>query len=84
MVGSLEETGILHLLIREPDARAKLVQDVMGDPPQVVEPSVPIEKLSAYLENPPGAVLVATKKKGVYQIITKSDLISALSRRGSG
>lgn len=83
VVGSLEETGILRLLIREPDARARLVQDVMGDPLPVVEPSLPVEKVSAHLEKPPGAVLIATDEKGVYRIITKSDMIRVLSQRNS-
>jgi cystathionine beta-synthase len=83
IVGSLEEIGILHLLIGDPDARGRLVQDVMGPPPPVVDGAVPVQELSAYLEKPPGAVLVAGGEPGSYQIITKTDLIAALAHRNA-
>ena len=82
VVGSLEEAGILHLLVEEPDSRTRLVQDVMGDPLPVVESSLPAHELSVHLEHPPGAVLVSSEDgPGSYRIITKTDLITALARQ---
>ncbi len=84
VLGSLEETGVLHRLIEEPDARGRLVQDVMGPPPAIVEPSAPVEQLAPLLERPPGAVLVRVQAPGgraPYRILTKSDLLAALVAR---
>jgi cystathionine beta-synthase len=80
VLGCLEEAGILHLLVDEPEARSRLVQDVMGPPPKVVESSLSANELSAHLEQPPGAVLIAADAPGSYRIITKTDLIAALAR----
>jgi len=80
VVGSLEEVGILHLLVAQPEARSRLVQDVMGAPPPIVDSSLPAHELSARLEQPPGAVLVTADRPGSYRIITKTDLIAALAR----
>jgi cystathionine beta-synthase len=82
VVGSLEEAGILRLLVSEPDSRTRLVQDVMGAPLTVVEAALPAHELSVHLERPPGAVLVsASDLPGAYRIITKTDLITALARQ---
>jgi cystathionine beta-synthase len=80
VVGSLEEVGILHLLVSQPESRSRLVQDVMGAPPPIIESSLPARELSARLEQPPGAVLIPADRPGTYRIITKTDLITALAR----
>ena len=77
MVGSLVEQGILTRLIREPDARARLVRDVMGDPLPVVESSTPVRDLAAHLQSQCTAVLVRAKD-GELSILTRTDLISTL------
>jgi cystathionine beta-synthase len=81
VVGSLEEAGILHLLIEQPDSRERLVGEVMGGPPKVVDPDTPIEELYSQLEQPPGVVLIATGEGDRYQVVTKADLITALAHR---
>ncbi|HET6566959.1 MAG TPA: pyridoxal-phosphate dependent enzyme [Rhodothermales bacterium] len=81
VVGSLTETGILNRLIQKPDAREEQVRDAMGNPFPIVPRSLHLEHLSAYLEEGTGAVLVEDQP-GAYEIITKSDLISALANTG--
>ena len=84
VVGSLTESVILNRLIENPDARSEKVQAVMGDPFPIVPRSLHLEHLSAYLEQGAGAVLVEPEDGKTYQIITKSDLISALASSGPG
>ena len=87
VIGSLTETLILNRLIEEPGARTEPVRDIMSEPFPIVSPSLDLDHLSVYLEQGAGAVLVEPGTEGGYQIITKSDLISALAgagRNGTG
>ncbi|MEZ4700324.1 MAG: cystathionine beta-synthase [Rhodothermales bacterium] len=81
VVGSLTEKGILKRLIEAPAARNERVREAMSDPFPIVPSSLHLEHLSAYLEEDMGAVLVE-RADGTYDIITKSDLISALANTG--
>ena len=78
-VGSLTEKQILNLLIEDPEAGERQVQEVMGSPLPVVAAHVSVEELSAYLDQQPCAVLVHAPGADHYDIITRSDLISALA-----
>lgn len=79
VVGSLTESSILNLLIEQPTARDMQVRDVMSAPLPVIPRSLHIDQLSDYLEQDFGAVLVHTGTgDDAYEILTKSDLISAL------
>ncbi|HEX7069548.1 MAG TPA: pyridoxal-phosphate dependent enzyme [Rhodothermales bacterium] len=82
IVGSLTETVILNRLIEQPNAREAPVRDVMDKPFPVVPRSLHLDHLSAYLEEGPGAVLVEAEDSTGFDIITKSDLISALAYEG--
>ena len=84
VVGSVTETGILNRLIEEPDARSQPVRTVMGEPLPVVPASLQLDHLTEYLEGGAGAVLVdhGTAQSHDYSVVTKSDLISALSALG--
>ncbi len=84
LVGSLTESVILNRLIENPESRDEMVRDVMGKPFPIVPRSLHLEHLSAYLEQGSGAVLVEPGDGQNYQIITKSDLISALAISGLG
>jgi cystathionine beta-synthase len=84
VVGSLTESVILNHLIESPESRERLVREVMGEPFPIVPRSLHLEHLSAYLEQGAGAVLVEPEDGRTYQIITKSDLISALALSGLG
>ncbi len=82
VVGSLTEKRILGLLIEEPDARDRAVCEVMGDPLPILPMHTTLEELSAHLDAQTGAVLVHAADGDHYDIITRSDLISALAESG--
>lgn len=82
VVGSLTETRILNRMIERPEARNEKVIEMMGEPFPVVPSSLHIEHLSGYLDQATGAVLVHREDDNMYEIITKSDLISALASLG--
>ena len=82
VVGSLTESRILALLIENPEARGQQVREMMGEPFPIVPDTLHIEHLSAYLEEASGAVLVHRREQNTYEVITKSDLISALASMG--
>ena len=78
-VGSLTEKRVLNLLIEDPEAGEREVQEVMGSPLPVVSAHASLEDLSAHLDAQPCAVLVHAPGADHYDIITRSDLISALA-----
>jgi cystathionine beta-synthase len=82
VVGSLNEKRILNLLIEEPEARDRAVREVMGDPLPVLSAHATLEELSTHLDAQTGAVLVRASDDDHYDIITRSDLISALAEAG--
>ncbi len=78
-VGSLTEKRILGLLIEDTAAGDREVREVMGEPLPVVAANATLEELSAHLDTQPGAVLAHVPGADHYDIITRSDLISALA-----
>ena len=82
VVGSLTEKRILNLLIEEPEARDRAVREVMGKPLPILPTHTTLEELSAHLDAQTGAVLVHAPDDDHYDIITRSDLISALAEAG--
>ncbi len=90
VVGSLTETGVLNRLISQPGARDEPVRESMGEPFPVVPRTLHLSLLSTYLEEGVGAVLVEPDGGGgasdvpesAFEVITKSDLITALARTG--
>jgi cystathionine beta-synthase len=81
MVGSLSESFVLSLLLQSPEAKARLVTDVMGDPFPVVDASAAIGELASLLKSDCGAVLVRDAADGTLQVLTQTDLIGALTAR---
>lgn len=77
VVGSLIEQNILRFLMGDPDARARLVGDLMGPPFPVVEAASPVHAFANELSGDQPAVLVRGED-GALAILTRSDLISAL------
>ncbi len=77
VVGSLVEQGVLSRLLREPDARARLVRDVMDEPFPIVQASSPVRELAAHLQGHCTAVLVR-HEDGALSILTRADLIRTL------
>ena len=82
VVGSVTETRILNRLIEDPETGKDPVQSIRGTPFPAVPVSLHLEHLSAYLEQDAGAVLVDHGPEDGYSVLTKSDLISALSALG--
>ena len=84
VVGSLNERGVLNRLIEAPDARDEAVREVMGAPLPIVEAGVHLDDLTATLDGEAGAVLVRADGDDptAFDILTRSDLISALARAG--
>lgn len=80
VVGSLTEKRILNLLLEQPEARDRAVREVMGPALPVLAANVSIEELSAHLDAQTGAVLV--RGADGLDILTRSDLISALAEAG--
>lgn len=82
-VGSLNERDLMTRLLTDPHARERRVEEVMGDPFPIVPDSLPLDKLSALLQNAPGAVLVANgATPRAYQVVTRSDVLYALAHDG--
>ncbi len=81
MVGSLSESVVLSLLLASPEAKSRLVTDVMGEPFPVVESSAPIGELATLLKGGCGAVMVRNDADGGLQVLTQTDLIGALTER---
>ncbi len=77
VVGGLIEQNILRFLMGDPDARGRLVRDLMGPPFPVVEATSPVHAFANELRGEQPAVLVRGED-GALGILTRSDLISAL------
>jgi len=77
VVGSLIEQHILQSLIGDPDARARLVGDLMGEPFPVVDESTALQEFAARLGGDSPAVLVR-RPDGELSILTRSDLIGTV------
>ena len=77
VVGSLIEQNILRFLMGDPDARGRLVRDLMGPPFPVVDASSPVQTFANELRGERPALLVRGED-GTLAILTRSDLISAL------
>lgn len=77
VVGSLIEQNILRFLMGDPDARGRLVRDLMGPPFPMVDASSPVQAIANELRGEQPAVLVR-REDGTFAILTRSDLISAL------
>ncbi len=78
MVGSVTEDDILGLMIRGREIRKMIVREVMGAPLPVVTPQARIESIMHLVTPEKPAVLVQTGK-GAYDIITKFDILNAVS-----
>lgn len=77
-VGSISESLVLNLLITDPSVKNKTVSSVMGDPFPIVTTDVQLDTISKMITKQVPAVLVHLNN-GEYQILTKSDLINAIS-----
>ena len=79
VVGSLNESRILDILVSDAGARRKPVVEYMEKPFPVVSEDASLTELAQRMHREISAVLV--KQPGGYDIITKSDLIFFLTRK---
>src|SRR5262252_732987 len=82
VVGSISEARILDILVTNAAARAKPVVEYMEKPLPVVSDDASLTEVAQRMHREFSAVLV--KEKGGFDIITKSDLIFFLTRKGGG
>jgi len=79
IVGALSETDVLTCLLANPmENSEEVVGNIMTDPFPTVEESLPIKKLNRYINKKSSAV-IARDKAGVNHILTKYDIIQAMS-----
>lgn len=77
-VGSINEGLVLAQLMSDPAAKNKPVSSIMSEPFPEVTSEVRLDQISKMLNKHTQAVLVKLNT-GNYQILTKSDLINAIS-----
>lgn len=77
-VGSIDESTLFSLLIDSPELRDASISSVMNAPFPVVKENTTLEEVSRLINKETHAVLVE-KNDGKYNIVTKFDIISALS-----
>lgn len=78
IVGSLSDSRILSKLIEDPEFRNESVGSIMEKPFPVISSDLKVDQVSKLFDKNTSAVIV-TKNDGLLDIITKSDLIQALS-----
>jgi cystathionine beta-synthase len=84
ILGSLTETKVLSMLLKDPTLREHNVMEFIGKPFPVVDEKMSVENLYRLLDSETSAVIVrsangASAKSGSFSIITKSDLILAIT-----
>jgi cystathionine beta-synthase len=78
IVGSVNDSTILNLLIEEPASREKAVREVMGKPFRFVGLDNTVDSLSSLIDRENRALLVRDELNQVH-IITQHDLLMALT-----
>lgn len=79
LTGSVTQVGLFKRMIDNSDVKDFTVADVMEAPIPVVDQSMALDRLSNYINKENGAVL-AQDESGQYHILTKYDIINALSK----
>ncbi|MCS7081844.1 MAG: cystathionine beta-synthase [Bacteroidota bacterium] len=79
LLGSVTEIGLLNVLLERPEARTQPVLEYMDPPFPVLSPEAPLTELAALLNQGTAAVLIALQG-GAYAILTKTDLLEAITR----
>ncbi|MBP3193115.1 cystathionine beta-synthase [Natronogracilivirga saccharolytica] len=81
LVGSLTENQILGLLTQQTNVRNKKVGEVMEEPFPVVSADLKVDQITRMLSDGQPAVILRLDD-GRHTIITRSDLINAMSKSG--
>ena len=77
IVGSLDESDLLHSFIADKNIADKPIKEIMGKAYPIVKKSAKLEEISKLITKENTAVLVALEKNK-YHIITKHDIIKAI------
>lgn len=77
-VGSIDDVHLLPALSKDPDARDKSIGNYMQAPYPIVQSSDTIATIAKQIDESNGAVLVDLGQ-GKYHIITRHDLVAAMS-----
>lgn len=77
-VGSLDDSKLFQMIVSDPAAGDKLVKDVMGKPYPIINSNEDVKKVASHISKENDAVLVDLGDSK-YHIITKHDIIGALS-----
>jgi cystathionine beta-synthase len=79
LVGSVTQSGLFRKIMEDINVKDMSVADVQEKSLPVVETSTPLERLTHYINKENGAVLVRDES-GLYNIITKYDVLTAFSK----
>ena len=79
MIGSISETGLLQKFMEDPSVKSKAIKNIMEKPFPIVAFDTAIEKLSGMITKEVPAVMTNDTLNQLH-IITKSDIIQAMSR----
>ncbi len=78
--GSVSQHGLFKKLLKNTEIKNETVGQHMESPLPVVAPNTPLDRLTSYINAENGAVLVKDEANGDYQIVTKYDILNALSK----
>lgn len=79
MVGSITQNGLFKKMMEHTNIREEKIAAIMEQALPVVSMDTPIDRLTNYINKDNGAVLT-TDESGSYHILTKYDIINALSK----
>ena len=79
IVGAISESGLFNKMLVNSEIKTHLVKDVLENPYPEVSFDTPVERLSNFINKENGAVM-SKDDSGLYQIVTKYDIIQSLSK----
>lgn len=80
IVGSVSQNGLFKKILKNADVKNNTVAEVMEAALPMVGTDTPIDRLASYINAENGAILIKDDTNGDYQIITKYDVLNALSK----
>ena len=80
IVGSVSQNGLFKKILKNPEVKNSSISEVMEAALPMVGTDTPIDRLASYINAENGAILIKDETNGDYQIITKYDVLNALSK----
>ncbi len=78
-VGAISESGLFNKMLSNSDIKSQPISNIMENPYPEVSFDTPVERLSSFINKENGAVL-SKDESGLFQIVTKYDIIQSLSK----